>query len=88
MRDFGVFIPIIALLIPIVALLLIPVKQWLRLKEKELELTSQRTAELSAQYAAQTERLMQRVQVLERIVTDKGHGLAEQIEDLRDTPLN
>jgi ABC-type phosphate transport system auxiliary subunit len=88
MREWGVLIPILAVMIPIIALLLIPVRQWLRLKEKQLELTSSLTAEKTAQYAAQTERLEQRVRVLERIVTDRGAGVAEQIEQLRDRPLN
>ena len=62
-------------------------KRRLKLKERELELTSQLTAEKTAQYAAQTERLEQRVRVLERIVTDGGAGIAEQIEQLRDEPI-
>lgn len=63
-------------------------KRRLKLQERELELVSASTAEKAAQYAAHTERLEQRVRVLERIITDKGHGLAEQIEDLRSEPLN
>jgi hypothetical protein len=46
------------------------------------------TAERAAQYAAHNERLEARVQVLERIVTDKGLGLAEEIEKLRDMRAN
>ncbi len=45
-------------------------------------------AEKAAQYAAQTERLEQRVRVLERIVTDRGIAVADEIEKLRDAPLN
>jgi ABC-type phosphate transport system auxiliary subunit len=60
----------------------------LKLREKELELQSTMTAEKAAQYAAHTERLEQRVRVLERIITDKGTDLAIEIEDLRDRPLN
>lgn len=86
MREWGVLIPILSVMIPIIALLIIPMKQWLRLKEKQLELTSSLTAEKTAQYAAQTERLEQRVRVLERIITDKGMGVAEQIEALREQP--
>ena len=59
-------------------------KRWIRLKERELQLSSQMTAEKAAQYAAHTERLEQRVRVLERIVTDKGIDLADEIERLRD----
>ena len=46
------------------------------------------TAEKAAQYAAQVERLEQRVRVLERVVTDRGTTLAHEIETLRDQPLN
>ncbi|WP_374397003.1 hypothetical protein [Sphingopyxis sp.] len=63
-------------------------KRRLRFKEKQLELMSNRTAEKAAQYAAQTERLEARVRVLERIVTDKGVDLSDEIEKLRDAPLN
>ncbi|MEA3014255.1 MAG: hypothetical protein QOD42_2800 [Sphingomonadales bacterium] len=63
-------------------------KRWIKYKERELELTSVQTAEKAAQYAAHTERLEQRVRVLERIVTDKGIVVAEQIEQLRDDRPN
>ena len=49
---------------------------------------SQSNTENAAQYAAQNQRLEQRVQVLERIITEKNHSLADAIEDLRDKPLN
>lgn len=83
-------IPIFALMIPIVAILAgTVVKPWLALKERQLELNSTATAEKAAQYAAQTERLEQRVRVLERIVTDRGIALSDEIERLRDErPLN
>ena len=60
------------------------VKRWIKLKERQMELTSSQTAEKAAQYAAHTERLEQRVRVLERIVTDRGIDLADEIERLRD----
>lgn len=63
-------------------------KRWLKHKEKMAEATSAATAEKAAQYAAHTERLEQRVRVLERIVTDKGIDVADEIERLRDKPLN
>jgi ABC-type phosphate transport system auxiliary subunit len=59
-------------------------KRWIRLKEREMKLSSEMTAEKAAQYAAHTERLEQRVRVLERIATDKGIDLADEIERLRD----
>jgi hypothetical protein len=78
MREYGVLVPILGVMIPIIALLLIPVKQWLKLKEKQMERTSELTAEKTAQYAAHVERLEQRVRVLERIITDKGLGVSRR----------
>lgn len=63
-------------------------KRWTKLKERQLELASAQTAEKAAQYAAHVERLEQRVRVLERIATDKGVDLADQIELLRDERPN
>lgn len=64
-------------------------RRWLKHKEKMAEALSAQTAEKAAQYAAHTERLEQRVRVLERIVTDKGVDLADEIERLRDDrPVN
>ncbi|MBA4747841.1 MAG: hypothetical protein H2056_03910 [Sphingopyxis sp.] len=89
MRDFAVFIPIFALMIPIVAILARTATKWMALREKQLEQQSTMTAEKAAQYAAHTERLEQRVRVLERIATDKGVDVAAEIEALRDErPLN
>jgi hypothetical protein len=81
-------IPIMALMIPIVAIISRTVTKMIALKEKQLETQTALTAEKSAQYAAHTERLEARVRVLERIATDKGVDLADEIENLRDTPLN
>ena len=75
-------------LIPLAAIAIAPFKMWLRVKEKQMGIQSTMTAEKAAQYAAHTERLEQRVRVLERIITDKGTDLATEIEDLRDRPLN
>lgn len=81
-------IPIMALTIPIVAIIARTVTKMIALKEKQLETQTAMTAEKSAQYAAHTERLEARVRVLERIATDKGVDLSDEIEQLRDTPLN
>lgn len=75
-------------LIPLAAIGIAPFKMWLRLKEKQLERQSELTAEKTAQYAAHTERLEARVRVLERIATDKGVDLSDEIEALREKPLN
>lgn len=90
MNEDAIFalIPIMALLIPIVAILARTVTKMIALKEKQLEAQTAMTAEKSAQYAAHTERLEARVRVLERIATDKGVDLSDEIERLRTTPLN
>lgn len=82
----GDLIPIVAIIfgctIPMVAI-------WAKHKEKvaqmQVSTTAEHTAEKAAQYASQVQRLEDRVQVLERIVTDKGYDVATQIEALRDT---
>lgn len=87
--NYGVFIPILALMIPIVAVIAKQIVQpWLALREKQIETEASLIAEKAAQYAAQTERLEQRVRVLERITTDRGIDIADEIEKLRDSPLN
>lgn len=79
--TLGTMIPIVALMIPIVAM-------WTRHQQKMAEMqvgaTAEQTAEKAAQYAAHVQRLEDRVQVLERIVTDRGYDVATQIEALRD----
>jgi hypothetical protein len=61
-------------------------KTWTRHKEKMADALNAQAAEKAAQYAAQTERLEQRMRVLERIVTDRGIDVATEIEKLRDEP--
>lgn len=85
---FEVLIPIIALSIPVVALARGPFEKWLKLKERALELTAQLAAERAATQGATVERLESRIRVLERIATDKGKTLADEIEALRDPQLN
>jgi hypothetical protein len=61
--------------------------RFMKYKERQLGATADATAEKAAQYGAHIERLEARVRVLERIATDKGADLAQQIEDLRASPL-
>lgn len=61
-------------------------KTWTRHKEKMADALNAQAAEKAAQYAAHTERLEQRMRVLERIVTDRGIDVATEIEKLRDEP--
>jgi hypothetical protein len=62
------------------------VKPWFAYRQRKLEIEAQMIAEKAAQYAANNGRLEQRVQVLERIITDSGYEVATAIEDLRDLP--
>jgi hypothetical protein len=86
--NMALLIPILGVSIPIIAILASTFNKWLAIKEKQIEALNSETAEKAARYAAQTERLEQRMRVLERIITDKGFEVSQQIEDLRDTPLN
>jgi hypothetical protein len=79
--QMGVMIPIIALMIPIVALW---TKHQQKMAEMQVGATAEQTAEKAAQYVGQIQRLEDRVRVLERIVTDRGYDIATQIEALRD----
>jgi len=80
-----VLIPLFGILCGLVAIVGgVFVKPWLALKQRQLELEAKMVAEKAAQYAAHTERLEERVRVLERIVTDKSTDLAHQIEQLRE----
>lgn len=66
-------------------------KTWTQHREKMAESLNAQAAEKAAQYAAHTEQLEQRMRVMERIVTDRGLDVADEIEKLRDipsTPLN
>lgn len=83
--DAGILalmIPIIGVSIPVVA---IWTKHQQKMAEMQVGATAEQTAEKAAQYASQIQKLEDRVQVLERIVTDRGYDIATQIEALRDT---
>ena len=77
-----VLIPIMGMCIPLVA---IWTKHQQKIAEMQVGATAEHTAEKAAQYVGQIQRLEDRVQVLERIVTDRGYDIATQIEALRDT---
>ncbi len=88
MDGLFAFLPILALMIPIIAIGSRTVTRMVELKEKQLQVQTSMTAEKAAQYASHVERLEQRVRVLERIITDKGVALSDEIEQLRDSPVN
>lgn len=72
------------ILVPLAPFLLVAFIVWIRHQGRMMEKQSALTAEKAAQYAAHNERLEQRVRVLERIVTEKGMDLSDEIERLRD----
>lgn len=76
----------LALLIPFAGIGVGVFAIWTSHQQKIMKMQSVISAEKAAQYAANNEKLEQRVRVLERIVTDKGFDVAGQIENLRDTP--
>jgi hypothetical protein len=73
----------LALLIPLTALMIPFFAIWTKHQRRIEEIRARSTAEKAAQYAAHTERLEERVRVLERILTDRGTSLASEIEALR-----
>ncbi len=94
MNGFAIFmIALVVVGIPVIGGLAYEFyRTTLKHREKMANAMNAQAAEKAAQYAAHTERLEQRVRVLERIVTDRGISLADEIDRLRDdrpgTPLN
>ena len=78
---FGMFMGLVAIVmifgIPMLAI-------WTRHRKEVMQMQVDATAEKAAQYATSNKELEDRVQVLERIVTDRGYDVATQIEALRD----
>ena len=74
-------------LIPLGAIFAGVIKRWLDVKERQMEAVSREAIARAERYAKQTERLEERVRVLERIATSRGTEVAEQIEQLRDRDL-
>jgi hypothetical protein len=62
--------------------------RWLKHKEAMAAMMSEQMAERAAHYATKVERLEQRMAVMERILTDRSTVLADEIERLRDAPIN
>ena len=62
---------------------IILVARVIRHRERKLELEAEIAKAQAAQQSGGNARLEQRVRVLERIVTDKGIGVADEIERLR-----
>lgn len=84
----GIIIPILGISCGLLAIFGgVFVKPWIAYRQRKLELEAQMIAEKAAQYAANSSRLEERVQVLERIITDSGYQVANAINDLRDHPI-
>ena len=79
MNNLGVLVPIIALMIPIVAIVM---SQWRRVQERKLDLLEKGAANSSAAAQERMQRLEERVSVLERIATDKRLSLSDEIDRL------
>ena len=84
--TLGVLIPIIAIVMGCsIGMVSVWTKHKQKIAELQINTTADATAEKAAQYASKVQQLEDRVQVLERIVTDRGYDVATQIEALRDT---
>ncbi len=79
--DFGILVPLAPFLMVVG---IVWVRSHAKLEEKRIAATAENSAEKAAQYATRVSELEERVQVLERIVTDRGYDVATQIEALRD----
>jgi hypothetical protein len=79
--DFGILVPLAPFLMVVG---IVWVRSHTKLEEKRIAATAENSAEKAAQYATRVSELEERVQVLERIVTDRGYDVATQIEALRD----
>ncbi len=75
-ETLALLIPIIALMIPILAI-------WTVHQRKIEEIRAGALSESNAQAAARAQALEERVRILEAIVTDKSYDVAAQIEALR-----
>ena len=77
MHEFDLLIPIMIFAIPLLAI-------WTRHQRRIMEHRSNFDDGQVRQLESQVELLQDRVEVLERIVTDQGYSIASQIEALRD----
>ena len=64
------------------------VTRWLRHKERMAQVPGDETAQHTARNGTKVERLEQRMGVIERILTDRSTNMSDEIERLRDAPIN
>jgi len=74
-------------LIPLSGIWLGPLMYWMHIKEKKIGVTSELAAEKATRYTKRMAELEDRLEVLERIITDGGYETAVQIEALRTPAL-
>ncbi len=96
--SIWILIPLAPFFVGALAMVSKPMQRWIALQERKAEISASVAGEQAAQYAAKIERLEARVAVLDRIVTDRGTALADEIEalrppaparpELKQTPLN
>lgn len=72
-------VPVIALMIPIIAIIM---KNWRQVQNRKMDLMERSTTEVSVAAQARIEKLEARLVVLERIATDKRLSLADEIDAL------
>lgn len=88
MGPDAALIAFIVIGLPTIAIFML-ISRVLRHREKRMEMQAQIEAAKAAATNPRPDLLEQRVRVLERIVTDKGMNVAEEIERLRDErPVN
>ncbi|WP_420382334.1 hypothetical protein [Novosphingobium sp.] len=73
----------LAVLIPLAPFMLGGFAIWTRHNRQVETIRATAASDAASQYVAHTERLEERVRVLERIITDRGTSLAHEIESLR-----
>lgn len=76
----------IALMIPFAGIALGAFGIWSSHKQEMIKKEAEIAASNAERYSGINHELEQRVQVLERIITDRGYDLSQQIEGLRDEP--
>jgi hypothetical protein len=76
-------VPVMALMIPIVALIM---TNWRKVQDRKLAILERGNAETNVAAQARIEKLEARIAVLERIVTDKRLSLADEIDALGQSP--
>ncbi len=72
-------VPVVAMMIPIIAIIM---KSWRQVQNRKLDLLERQSGEVSAAAQARIEKLEARIAVLERIATDRRLGLAAEIDRL------